>query len=213
MPGSPSLAPASQFRQPKVTQASSTGPQGHCWLLPTEEGWAGLSTTTHAGPLAALPPEPHFCGLTLEYGLYALLAFLFVSQAFGRTHPPGSSLGSPSHPARPHQRVSWPQRKTGKKGRTLGRPRSMGVFLLAQQRSSSARLPGCLCAAVALLAGREKLDPAEGLSHCGEPGRSSGCHRSSAQAKLVGGTGLGQGSEGWACSLQGEYTCCPVPSG
>lgn len=146
MPGSPSLAPASQFRQPKVTQASSTGPQGHCWLLPTEEGWAGLSTTTHAGPLAALPPEPHFCGLTLEYGLYALLAFLFVrllvghillEAAWGHLRIlPAPTRGSPGHRGR-----------RGRKAGPWGDPDRWGSFFW---RSSGPAVPGFQAACVQL---------------------------------------------------------------
>lgn len=97
---------------------------------------------------------PFLCS-DFEILTHSLLAPPFVSWAFVQAQPPGGGPGSPSHPASPHQRGSWTWRKAGKKGETLGTPQSMGVFLPAQRRPSSAQRPGCLCTALALLTEEE----------------------------------------------------------
>ena len=93
--------------------------------------------------MAVLPSKPFLCSdfeiLTALPADSPVCRLGFCSGTASWRQP-----GSPSHPASPHQRGSWPRRKAGKKGKTLGTPQSMGVFLPVQRRPSSAQCPGCL---------------------------------------------------------------------
>lgn len=130
-----SAARASQFCQQEATQPRSP------WappVLAVGKGSAEPSTATHASLPAMLASQPPFCDLTLNIDCTSCWhSYFSVRLLFGQSshRQPGVTFTS----RQSHQRVSWPQRQAGKKGRTPGRPRSMGVFLLAQQWPSCSR--------------------------------------------------------------------------
>ena len=108
---------------------------------------------------------------------------LSVSLLFRQVLPEAAGVTFTSR--RPYQRVSWPQRKAGKKGRTLGRPQSIGVFLLhgsspAAVLASGQRwggAPAPLCSRGSAGRGKKEPGPAEARGHCRELGQGSRCGR------------------------------------
>lgn len=102
------------------------------------------------------------------------LSYLLLGLLFGRALPEAAWVTFTSR--RPRQRVSWPQRKAGKKGRTLGRPQSIGVFLPAQRQPSSS--PGSQAAVrrvsnTTVQLGLCRPRGKELQSQCGELGQSA----------------------------------------
>lgn len=148
----------SQFCRPEATQASPSPPTGS-----RKQVSRASPCHSHWPPCSCWFPNPIF--VTSLWNIDCIPcwpSYLSLRLLFRRALPEAAWVTFT--PRRPCQRVSWPQRKAGKKGRTLGRPQSIGVFLPAQQQPSSGpRLlgrggegPQHLCAAVALQAEGEK---------------------------------------------------------